>query len=472
MTMPSISGAEPRVVAHGARAMLELACRAFAMLALATAAWMSWRDVRAASATVESRSRRVLTLDHAAVRDSNGQAAVGAIASALIAVAGDTLDVRLRHVPAGPTRAALAAVTGAARPSAIWVDSTASAGVALSVAALPGPRGGFDVRAASGGSGRVTLRDAGGVIDSLDGTPRAVHGWRVSGDARAVRLDAGSAQAVVDVRAAVGDKRLFVYGEPGWESKFVVAVLEELGWQVDGTFRISPSGRVAVGKPAPLDTTRYAAILVVDSTAVDARAITAFVNAGGGVVLSGDALRVPALAALRPATASELRGGIAGALLTETPRRGLDAWELTPVRGATVLQEDRGDHAHADPAVVARRVGAGRVVATAYRESWRWRMQGTEDGVSEHRQWWRDVLLASLPTEAAQPFAALLEPWPGEAAPYADLVARAGPPSAPRPTPVMRPGSAASTRWPLWLFCLAAAALLVEWSSRRLRGLR
>ena len=484
MTTPIIPSPAPPVAplesARGARAMAERACRALAVVALTAAAWMAWRDGRGTSATAGAPSRRLLTLDRAAVRDANGQGAVAAMHSALLASAGDTLEVQLREMPTRPARAALAAVAGAARPLAFWVDSTASAGVALSVAEIPGPRGGFDVRAASGGSGRVTLRDAGGVLDSLEGAPRQVHAWRVSGDARRVYLDAGSAQAVVDLRAVGSTKRLFVYGEPGWESKFVVAALEELGWQVDGTVRVSPSGRVTVGVPGRLDTARYAAVLVLDSTAVDARAITAFVNAGGGVVLSGDALRLPALAPLRPATASEVRGGIAGALLSETPRRGLEAWELTPVRGATVLQDDRGDHAHPEPAVVARRVGAGRVVATAYRESWRWRMQGSEDGMSDHRQWWRDVLQAALPTALpnslpalrAVPVGAAQEAWPGDAAPYADLAARAGAPSVAQPRPAGRVGSPVPSHWPRWLFALATVALLVEWSSRRLRGLR
>ena len=258
MTTPNIPSPAPPVAplesARGARAMVERACRALAVVALTAAAWMAWRDGRGASATAGAPSRRLLTLDRAAVRDASGQGAVAAMHLALVASAGDTLEVQLRELPTRPARAALAAVAGAARPLAFWVDSTASAGVALSVAEIPGPRGGFDVRAASGGSGRVTLRDAGGVLDSLEGAPRQVHGWRVSGDARRVHLDAGSAQAVVDLRAVGSTKRLFVYGEPGWESKFVVAALEELGWQVDGTVRVSPSGRVTVGVPGRLDT--------------------------------------------------------------------------------------------------------------------------------------------------------------------------------------------------------------------------
>jgi len=61
-------------------------------------------------------------------------------------------------------------------------------------------------------------------------------------------------------------------------------------------------------------------------------------------------------------------------------------------------------------------------------------------------------------------------PLPGDAAPYADLVARLGAPSAAAP-PSDAPSSTPAPP-PAWLFAIAAFALLTEWWSRRLRGER
>ena len=187
-------------------------------------------------------------------------------------------------------------------------------------------------------------------------------------------------------------RRVMLMAQPGWESKFTAAALEEAGWHVDGSYRVSPRTSVTLGAPARLDTARYAVVVLLDSMSVDAVGITRFVQQGGGLVLSGDALRIPALASISPVRATSGRGAVAGALLTETPRRGLDAWELVANRGASVVQSDPSDHGHVEPVLVAQRIGAGRVVASAYRNSWRWRMEGTDDGAAEHRAWWGGVL--------------------------------------------------------------------------------
>jgi hypothetical protein len=179
-----------------------------------------------------------------------------------------------------------------------------------------------------------------------------------------------------------------------------------------------------------------------------------------------------------------MRGAIAGALLTDEPRRGLEAWELAVAPGAVVLQEDRSEHGHREPALVARRTGRGRVVAMPYRETWRWRMQGTDNGAAEHRRWWQGALAAAIPS-AEQPRAdttAMQRALPGGAAPYADLVARLGralPADSARVTAsaVTDDGRGAASDIPRILsapvlLLLTLLVLLAEWSSRRLRGLR
>jgi hypothetical protein len=146
------------------------------------------------------------------------------------------------------------------------------------------------------------------------------------------------------------------------------------------------------------------------------------------------------------------------------------------------------DHGHPEPVLVAQRVGAGRVVASAYRRSWRWRMEGTDNGAAEHRAWWGSVLAlaagVSVPSDV--PFG---DAYPGDAAPYADLVARVGRPdtsargdraAGDRPSGLTATGVSARLaplfervrRAPGVLFLVIALSLLGEWSSRRLRGHR
>jgi hypothetical protein len=238
---------------------------------------------------------------------------------------------------------------------------------------------------------------------------------------------------------------------------------------------------VTIGSPRALDTARYAAVLVLDSMAVDAASLSRYVNRGGGVVLGGDALRIPSLAALRPGRATVLRGAIAGALLTDAPRRGLEAWEFEPAPDAVVLETDRGDHAHAEPALVARRVGAGRVIAMPYHETWRWRLQGTDDGLAAHRAWWHGAVIAASGAMAPMSTSAASERYPGNGAPYADLVARVGAPLADS-TPALnemartreQAGANGMPRSLVGWILLGSAllSLVAEWASRRLRGAR
>jgi hypothetical protein len=275
-------------------------------------------------------------------------------------------------------------------------------------------------------------------------------------------------------------RRVMLMAQPGWESKFTAAALEEAGWHVDGSYRVAPRTAVTLGAPARLDTSRYAVVVLLDSMSLDVAALTRFVQQGGGLVLGGDALRIPALAPISPVRATSTRGAVAGALLTATPSRGLEAWELVAKRGAFVVRADASDHGHAEPVLVAHRVEAGRVVASAYRNSWRWRMEGTDDGAAEHRAWWGGVLAlaAGVPPAVAD---SLADAYPGDAAPYADLVARSG-----RAVRVDRAGvpDAVPARTAFdtvldrlrsssgLLFMVIALALLGEWTSRRLRGQR
>jgi len=491
------------MTAAGARAtgrvLLERGCR---MLALTALGWALVRSLRGRDDVVRAAARVTVTLADSVLSDSAGRGVAllrDAVVQQAVGHAGgqartDTLQLPLSAIPSRPTRAALGAMAAADVPLR-WEDRTNARGLAVSLARTASPRAPLDLRVTTGGRGAVVVRDAGGLLDSL--APSATLAWRLASAASPLRVQQGRSTATAMVPERVVPKRLLVVAHPGWEGKFVVAALEEAGWVVDGTLRVSPTGRVTIGAPERLDTARYAAVVIPDSMAVDAAALTAYVRRGGGLVLGGDALRVPALAALRPARALAVRGAIAGALLTDVPRRGLDAWELSPVADAVVLAVDAGDHAHEEPALLARRVGAGRVVAMPYRESWRWRMQGTDDGAAGHRGWWHGAVSAAV--SAASPAVsspAIADALPGDAAPYADLVARAGA-AVPATAGAEAGASGAPTRpvggrdgtgderrldgdipgspggsGPVLPLLVALTALLVEWTSRRWRGVR
>jgi hypothetical protein len=460
------------------RLLFERLCRALTFAALLTALWSSLR----AGAGAEQTPRRVLlSLPDSIVADT-GARGVGALRPLLDDAAPDTAVLTLGLVPSATMRAAWGAMAAAGIPVQ-WVDRTGAAGLAVSVSRSAVPGAALTVRASANTSGALVLRDVGGVLDSV---PRAEPSlsWQLAGASPPLVVQQGKSAARVALPDSAGAKRVLVIAQPGWEGKFVVAALEESGWLVDGRLRVSPSGSVTLGAPERLDLERYAAVVVLDSMSVDAGALQAFVARGGGLVFGGDALQISALAALRPARPTLVRGAIAGALLSDDPRAGLEAWELAVAPGAVVLQEDRSDHGHSEPALVARRVGRGRVVAMPYRETWRWRMQGTDNGAAEHRRWWQGTLAAAIPP-AERPRAdatAMPSALPGGAAPYADLVARVGralSADSARITSntVVDDGRGASGDIPRILsspvlLLVTLLALLAEWSSRRLRGLR
>jgi hypothetical protein len=192
---------------------------------------------------------------------------------------------------------------------------------------------------------------------------------------------------------------------------------------------------------------------------VDAQRITAFVRSGGGVILSGGALRTPGLGGLAagsPGTHVDAPQPF-DTSATE-PRRGLGLIPLSPRSDAVVL-ERRGNLI----AVAARRIERGRAVSSGYLDTWRWRMGGDETALREHRDWWAD-LVASVAYSGR-----IVRPARGvtDEAPRATLIARLGPASS---APASPGGTDPVPR--SVLFAILATSLLVEWASRRLRGVR
>jgi hypothetical protein len=257
--------------------------------------------------------------------------------------------------------------------------------------------------------------------------------------------------------------RLLVLARAGWEAKFAIAALEERGWLVDARLRVAPGVDVRQGAPASPDTARYAAVIALDTTAADrAAAIARFVRQGGGLLLAGDAARIPALASLAPGVAGTRIAGVAGALEADDPRRGLSHWPVAGLRDDAVPLERRG----AAVVVAARRVGVGRVAQVGHDDSWRWRMAGGDAAIGEHRAWWSALVSAvAYAPVVPVPDSSGSAPDP---APRVALLDALGDPTA---APADAPGR---SRDPLGVatFVVVVALLLLEWASRRVRGAR
>jgi hypothetical protein len=258
-----------------------------------------------------------------------------------------------------------------------------------------------------------------------------------------------------------------VIARAGWESKFTIAALEEDGWGVDAVLSL---GRELVTQGDPrLRTERHAAVVVLDSSATDLDVIQRFVRAGGGLVLAGEAAawRPEPLRALLPARATtpyeaETRE------FTDDPLHALALHALERLQPDAVVLETRDTQT----AVAARRERAGRVVQSGYAETWRWRMQGEDAAMREHRVWWSALVGAAAGeltprtgrASPPAPSAAMLAVAPSSA-PLAELVHALGPASE---------ASGRSTRrgpdLPLWLGALLLVTLVAEWGSRRARG--
>jgi len=428
-----------------------------------------------------SRGDAPSTLSAAALYDSSARATVNELSATIARAALDSapsgVHLTLTGIPSSSVRAALATVVHAGLRAA-WTDSTNASGLAIAATAIADPFGGTLVRARANASVPLTIRDDASTLDSIASARNGVtvRGARLSGTAQAA---VGSSRARVTIPRPPTLRRVLLLARPGWEAKFTTAALEERGWQVEGRLPVARRASVTLGGTAaasgavtaPLDTARYAAAIVLDSGLVSAGVLSRFLRQGGGVILSGDALLGTSFGALRPATIVGVRALVPGALLTDAPRRGLAAWELRAAVRSVVLQAESHDR-HDDSTVVAWRLGNGRVLASAYRDSWRWRMEGRDDGLDAHRAWWSALVgaVAFVPavTEREQrPGNVVEQRLPGDAAPYADLRSRLGAPVAP-PASMRSTPPAPSRRWLLYL--VASLALLGEWALRRTRG--
>jgi len=255
---------------------------------------------------------------------------------------------------------------------------------------------------------------------------------------------------------------VFVAGAAGWEAKFVIASLEERGWNVDARLAVMPGHDIRQGPRAPLDTARYAAVILLDSSAAEATTgVERFVRDGGGLVLAGSANTASRITPLVAWRARERQAAPLGTQPSDSAWRGLSRvpFDTLPDRRALSLERRDGKLL-----VAARRYYGGRVMAVAYDQTWRWRMMAGDSGPAEHGGWWSRV----VGSVAGRPYT------PGQrlttgASPIVALHAALGAPSAPAGAmPAGLPVSALAHV----LGGFVLAALLAEWLLRRSRGAR
>lgn len=349
--------------------------------------------------------------------------------SAWTAAPPSAATLTLDSVPAPVQRDWIAALRHAG--TALTWSGDALRATAVTITPLPDPAGAWQIDASARDGMTLVACDGIGPIDTMrvrGGGARVVVP-RVDGG---IVLAGGGATAAAPPRDSLLLRRILVEGSAGWETKFTVAALEERGWAVDALMHVAPNVDVRVGTPSRPDTARYAAAIAVDTSArLIASAASAFVRGGGGLVTLHDATTI------------------------------------APGGGAIAVLERRPDGD-----VRAYRAGAGRVIRVSYPDVWRERMAPADSGrdpVATHRAWLARVV-ASV---AYAPRVGRTTTWRDDPAPYADLVARAGPPGTAPPAHVAPAVSGFLARAPdALLATLLFVALLAEWLSRRLRGAR
>ena len=361
----------------------------------------------------------------------------------------DTIGLQLVGAPTPAMRDYLRALR--ANGTAIAWSNDGIAPVVIDAEALRDPAGGAIVRVASAAGSVVLLSDSLGALDSLriDDLGGTV---RVPAFSGSVAAAAGTTVASALPLSGRAERSLVVLGLAGWEAKFTIRALEERGWLVESRIALAPRLGTDQGKPFPLDTARHAAVIALDSTAATySGEILQFVRSGGGLIL-GEAAS-PYMQRVAPAGIGTLVRPAAVRSDGGDPRSQLGFRNLAPLReGAQSLELRAGR-----TAIAAWRVGSGRVLQSGYRDTWRWRMEGGENGVADHRAWWAGLAA----TVAYRPWT--LEPREVNPAPLAALTLDLGPPG-PLPS-----GRRSTPLWPL-AFAILLVSLFAEWFSRRLRG--
>lgn len=403
--------------------------------------WALWQSVQ------DDRKAPVQTADSTSLRR--------ALVHWSTTLAPERVHARLETLPTSTELDWLAAIGGAGT-SVTWGTNTL---VPTSVVTEPmaDPKGGVYARVAVSKPSIVVISDLVGPLDSAT-SPSVGIQFVVPSFPLSVTASVRGQAAYSPVRDSLLLRRLLVLGAATWESKFVVAALEEQGWKVDAEFRLSPKTDVTQGSIGSIDTAHYAGVIVMDPSATRyANRIIPYVRRGGGLLLTDRAALTPAFASVRAGRNGPLRAERELRPADPAPLRALALAPIVDLKDDAIALQYRD----ALPTVVARRVGLGRVVQIGYRDVWRWRMGGGNGALTAHREWW-----ASLVTAIAYRPAKERAITRADESPYASIVKKIGPSSP------MLTVDGGKEPFPIAVlaFTVFAIASVVEWTSRRLRG--
>jgi hypothetical protein len=329
--------------------------------------------------------------------------------------------------------------------------------IALATEAVVDPEGGVRIDVAAPTNANVIVRDEGSIIDSA--RVNTLGATIVSPIAiGAVTASVGAQRAIATRRDSIRVRSVIVVGDAGWEGKFIVSALEERGWPVTARFSVAPNVDVTQGTLV-IDTSRVSAVVAIDtSIQSQAASLERFVRSGGGLILAGPAAQSASLRSLAPGAVGARTRPIVHP--NDTMRLGTTGfYPVTSLNSGGVPLDRRADGV----VLAARRVGSGRVLQVGYDDSWRWRMAGASGSERAHREWW-SRLVASV---AYVPPASPIESNAESSAPLAHMVDRLG--------PAVTAMSSSSDRPPVdrrILLGLVLTLLIIEWGSRRLRGLK
>ena len=430
--------------ADGTRVPLEWAARSAAIAALLGLLWTLTRPTRPAGPELFEGGG----LEAALVRWTRARPV-------------DSLHLELGSAPDAAIRDWLVAL----RASGVGLSWRAPDVPSIAIASerIADPRVAVRIAIAGPSGAKLSVHDAVGPLDSV--TTGSLGGTVVAPIAGTARVELGEHVATAPAADSVILRRLLVLGLASWESRFVIAALEEHGWTIDARLEVAPGAVVRQGPAGPIDTGRYAAVIVLDSSAApDAERLSRYVRSGGGLVLAGSASGAPALGRLAPARTGERFQPTSSPASTNTMPSALGYYPLQPGSSVAITLEEQRRVA----TVVAHRLEAGRVVQIGYDETWRWRMTGGEDGPAAHRAWWAGIVSAAAFAPTVSPEGDAIRRTLSNDAPLASLFASLGPP---RSAPAAEGGLPAQLgRMRGLLFALAVLAFLAEWTSRRLRG--
>ena len=184
--------------------------------------------------------------------------------------------------------------------------------------------GGTRVQIAASDSMVTAISDAAGVLDSQSVTQAGVQ--IRTGPLAGVLGAAGRTihAAGVPLRAgAPAVARVLIVGEATWESRFISAALEEAGWPLDLAVTLSPKVTIASGAIRSPSNALHAAVVVLPGAPASVvSALPSFVRSGGGLIIVGEAARLPGIAGVRAGVPGDAVDGELGAEASDEPRHG------------------------------------------------------------------------------------------------------------------------------------------------------